>query len=329
MVLAFHLTKEVMPRGAIGVDLFFALSGFLITGVLYDELTNTGRIDFRYFYFRRLIRLVPALLVFVLILGPAAAALIGSTSVVGDGLKSMLYVADFAASGVWLAPLNAPYGHTWSLAVEEQFYIVWPPILWLILLSRRSPVLVSFVLGGLGLLTSLMSTILLGVGATYFLPTGHLWALMAGATALFIVRRRERRPPTPKVVATSVTIAWLVIAGLALTHPPSRQFLVLVEYAVCSVAMMTALVFTGDGSLISRVLSSSSLRWFGTRSYGLYLYNVPLLFVFVRPHDSLPRSVNAVLVLLVTMTISEVSYRCVEAPIRRGGIAWWHTRAIR
>lgn len=123
-VLLFHAVQEFAPGGALGVDLVFALSSFLITSLLVDELRRSGRLDLIGFYWRRACRLGPALAVFLVVVGPTVTWLVGSGHVVTSTVAALFYVADFARAGVIPLHITDVYGHTWSLAIEEQFYLV-------------------------------------------------------------------------------------------------------------------------------------------------------------------------------------------------------------
>lgn len=331
-VMSFHLVDEIAPGGAVGVDLFFALSGFLITGLLLDELARNQSVDLVSFYWRRTCRLLPALMVFLILVAPPVAYIIGQDGVLLSSAKTLGYVSDFARSGVWLGPLNPPYGHTWSLAVEEQFYLVWPCALWLLVRSQLSLVRVSAVLLVAALATSWICGALLGGGTSYFLPTGHLWSLAAGLFAAVVVRTSGGHRVVAVAGRDSVgALAWLVLAFAVFAPIPTwptvaedgMQLVVMIALIVCHLNAVA-----DRGGLVGRLLSSRVLGWIGMRSYGIYLYHGALYYAFGRSYDNLPRSANIVLVIVLSLVLADLSYRYVESPLRRRGRAWDARRKV-
>ena len=177
-----------------GGGCIFVLSGFLITGILWGELQRHGGIRLGAFYARRAFRLVPALTIALVLVFPVVAVAIGEgDNIVVDTLAAMFYLTDLTGSGV-LDGVHAgnAYWHTWSLAVEEQFYLVWP--LLLPLLSRyapRRPTQVMWICVAASLGAWLLSEAVLGFRATYYLPVGHLAGLVLGATMAISLSSRD------------------------------------------------------------------------------------------------------------------------------------------
>ncbi|WP_280949929.1 acyltransferase family protein [Xylanimonas protaetiae] len=327
-VLGFHFVIEVAPGGAIGVDVFFVLSAFLITRMILGERERHGAVDLVAFYGRRAARLLPALGVFLLVVAPVVAWVIGTT---GGALASsgsvLFYVADFARAGY--LPMSEPYGHTWSLSVEEQFYLVWPAVL-LLAFRRRVP-LIGFTAGLwiVGVVLAEAGARWFGVGQNYFLPTGHLTALATGCLAAVLVTRGApavvRRASSVPLALTGLTLVTVLVVAQRQGWPAAAAQ----ATAVAGITLAGSLVLhaaQGGPTPLNRLLSVAPLRWLGTRSYGLYLYHVPLYYAFSSEHVPLSRSANGVLALALSLALTEASYRFLERPIMERGRRWSRQR---
>lgn len=329
-VMGFHFAFEVAPGGAFGVDLFFVLSGFLITGILLREHRATGRVDMASFYVRRAARLLPALVLFLAVVAPVVAWVIGTwQSIPLNTLATALYLSDFGQAGYF--PFSEPYGHTWSLAVEEQFYLVWPALLILVLRAR-----VRLIPFGIGLFVfsaviMWVGAIALGVGQNYFLPTGHLPSLAIGCLGAFVLDSGPQR------LVAALENPWFAWAGtmmfVAMVVLPRQGWPFFWQQA----SMLIALPFigclllhsaSGIPSRLNRGLSALWLRWFGTRSYGLYLYHTALYYLFSPMFVPVGRLLNSVLALAVSLAVAEISYRFVEVPIIEKGRQWSQRRRM-
>jgi peptidoglycan/LPS O-acetylase OafA/YrhL len=332
-VMGFHTSSALAPGGAVGVDVFFTLSGLLITSLLLAELAERGEVDWGSFYLRRAFRLLPALVVFLGLIAPVVALLIGTGRSVGQStLKVALYLSDFAAADVWWGPISDPYRHTWSLAVEEQFYLVWP--LLLLWLWRRSVPLTAWagLLVALSIVVSRISLGLLGTTETYFLPSGHMSALTIGVLAACLTRGSG-----VGLVATllgdwrSAVAGWAVLCCWTLTALPAAG----ADRYVVKLAILASLLTIHlhaqrpERDRLHATLASRPLVWLGRRSYGLYLYHSALIYVFVGPITHLPTSINALCALLLGMFIADLSYRALERPIRNWGRSWDDQRRAR
>jgi peptidoglycan/LPS O-acetylase OafA/YrhL len=364
-VLLYHAGVRWMPGGLLGVDLFFVISGFLITSLLITELQRSGSIALAGFYGRRARRLFPALAA-VLALAVGAMALFRPGDLVrfrGDLLASVGYVANwwfivkhqsyFVASG-----RPSPFQHLWSLAVEEQFYILWPLgllALWRSLTrargrgaSRRTEARALtrvgwYAVGAACLSASWMAYIAvredLPYGAdssrVYFGTDTHACGLLLGvAAAAFLAARYgslwQRRPGRAARtafdlagVAALAAVSWAMLRASEFSPGLYRGGFLL--FAVAAAVAVTAV--SRPGGFLARVLGSKPGRWIGTRSYGLYLWHWPV-FVYTRPQLDVPvtGTANVVLRLALTVVLAEVSYRLVERPLRNG--RWRDWRAV-
>ncbi len=309
-VVASHLAIPIFAGGWLGVDVFFVLSGFLITGLLLDELAETGRIRVLAFYARRMGRLYPALLVTVALTVTLAASGVpgarGGTR--WDLMVALAYLEDF-----WRQTKHIGFllGHTWSLAVEEQFYLVWPLVV-LALSRRRWGLLVAAVCGAAASIALMFLQSGGGVltDEVYYAFAPRIWEILAGCALAVILRRTEIEPKWGKALAWAGTI---VLAEAVTSDLRVGVRGVAAVLAVTGTLVLVASVRTP--SLPLRVLEWRALRWVGERSYGIYLYHYPIVVVTAQ---ALPwrHSVKVALDLILIFAVAALSYRFVETPIR-------------
>jgi peptidoglycan/LPS O-acetylase OafA/YrhL len=308
LVLLFHATGVLPNGGPVGVTVFFVLSGYLITGILVAQIRRTGRIDLRAFLARRARRLLPALVVVVTAVLIVTAALGHAPAVVPDSLLTLAYVSNWArAAGDGMGLWN----HSWSLAIEAQFYLLWPLTLVVFgrrLVDRPMPAVV-FVLA-LAALSALLRVGLAAGGASadrlYFGTDTRAEALLVGcALALFESDARVRA--VPRWVGPSS-----LIAIIALTLAPGMDHL-WIGSSYSGVAIATALLILAlrhGGPDLG--LASRPLTWLGDRSYGLYLWHVPVLMVIGA--DATAWWWTNALPVAASVVLAALSYRFVERP---------------
>jgi peptidoglycan/LPS O-acetylase OafA/YrhL len=301
-VMAYHLQLGWARGGYLGVDLFFVLSGFLITTLLLEEWLGAGRINLAAFWGRRARRLLPALFLVVLALalylvinaavgGPGANGLIDLSDLRGDAIATLLYVGNWHAiyaGQSYFAQFStpSPLQHTWSLAIEEQFYVVWPLlILFLIKVGRRS--WRQFGLAAttvIGLASFALMATLFTPGADptriYYGTDTRLFDLMAGATIAFLAAGRRqpnaRAQRTLHLAAPAALVAlgvFWVLGGNAGGLP--TNFMFEGGFLICAVlaAVVVADARLTDQGPLARGLSLPPLHFLGTISYGIYLWH--------------------------------------------------------
>jgi peptidoglycan/LPS O-acetylase OafA/YrhL len=343
-VIIYHLFPGVLPGGFIGVDIFFVISGFLITSLLVDERTRAGRISLRRFWQRRARRLVPALVALVLVTCTAAWA-VGGDVLVGLG-RQVLGAATFSnnwldiAGGSSYFSKDVPelFRNLWSLAVEEQFYLIWPILLLDLLLVRnagaRIGIVVALAAGSAALMWMLYVP---GGDATrvYFGTGTHSFGLMIGAALALMVR--ELKPFDLDAGETRMQYfarRWLPAIGAAClvavlfgTWWLRDDSPVTYRGGLVAISVITGLLIwsaTRQGSRLGRMLDVAALRYVGQRSYGLYLWHWPVLVLVAaawsRGEPSIARTAAIGFVtLVITVAASMLSYRFIEQPVRRLG----------
>ena len=325
-VLIYHLDRAWLPGGYLGVDLFFVLSGYLITSLLVAEHVRTGRIDLPAFWARRVRRLLPALLV-VLVVMAVVIQLQGDVfaegAARGDLLATLFYVANwhFVASGqsYFSQYLSvSPDRHTWSLAVEEQFYLLWPLVV-VGILARFPRRTLAVVAAGIALASAVLMAILfdpVDPSRAYYGTDTRIFQILIGALAALILAgpARERVAGVVRWLAWPAFIVVLAfIVGLADDNAGYYHG------AAVGFAMAAALLIAGleSGSGLRRVLSLRPLVVIGLISYGLYLWHFPVITFIGQILGPTSSPVLALLAVGLAFGATAASYVLIETPIRR------------
>jgi peptidoglycan/LPS O-acetylase OafA/YrhL len=306
-VLGYHYF--LIPRGGtVGVDVFFVLSGFLITTLLLEERFENGRVSLRAFYVRRARRLFPALAVMISIY-LALSTIAGSDRLLAAVL-SVFYVGNLVdAYGHTRLLVDANLDSLWSLAQEEQFYVLWPCALLLLTRTRRMLLWVGLIAGGFAVYRAIL---VMGGNPsvrTYYSPDTHADGLLIGAT-LAVARLRWHLQVgewAGKVGAAALVPA--LIVGWQFT---AWAVWVLPVFEICVALLIAAAV---SGTELAACLSARPFVWLGKRSYGLYLWHGPVFAatVYVLGSSSPDRLVGAA----AAIGAASLSYRFVELPFRR------------
>ena len=335
LVILFHAGVPYLTHGYTGVDVFFVLSGFLITSLLVRELLETGQLRFVAFYARRVRRLLPAALLVLLVTAVAYEAVASPVAVSqnrGGFIASALYFANWyflAQSQDYFAEEahRSPVQHYWSLSVEEQFYIVWPAlVLGLVLLSRRYRFRLEWAAGALAVVGAIYAGILAESSpmASYFGTGARAYQLLLGATVALLILRWERleshRPPPMSRVAGPLIAA----GGLALVLLAGSPFLGTGSpywHGIGAAAGTGALLLgleLAPASLTGRVLAWGPARAIGRWSYAAYLWHWPVIIlgdeVGALPHAWFPRTL---IVVALTLALSAATFHLIERPTRK------------
>ena len=306
-VMLYH--AKVLTGGFLGVDVFFVLSGFLITSLLLEEIRTGDAIDLRAFWRRRVFRIVPLLTTVTLTIG--GWALVNGSD---QAHKTLVGAAASLAFVVnWVAATHQGAAGAlvanWSVALEEQFYLLWPLVLGALYRLRRSErTLAWMVAAGAGLLALHRFTAVgsWGVARVWFGPDTQADALLAGCAVALGLRCRSRQAGQVAMVGLAAVLA-LAVDG----SPASMQWLIPATI-LCTAIIVPVLVEHGGW------LAWAPLRAIGRRSYGLYLWSTPISFLAYEVYGL--RGAGLLIVVFgTTFAVAEVTYRLVEVPLRRLG----------
>lgn len=328
LVILYHVGFPV-KGGFVGVDVFFVISGFVITRLIVAEVVSSKRFSFTRFYARRISRLVPLYAVVTASVMIVAHFALSPFGEVQDVVKTGVWSAGFAANFQLLLEnsyvgLEAnPLRHLWSLAVEEQFYVFFPAVLVALVKWRfrgiRGEERANMIFGGLLLASFLLCAYWSHFGseflqrASFFIAPTRAWQFLAGAgTALYLEKLINQKSRSLSFVAIT-SVVGLIWSSLVITEDAPFPGLWAVLPTLAAVGILCS---SQPGSAIHRMLSLSPLRVIGELSYGLYLWHWPIV-VFVVRRTSLTPGI-AILIVFVSLLLAGLSYLAVEKPIREG-----------
>ena len=322
LVLAVHTNHlygwSLLRGGSIGVDIFFVLSGFLITCILLEEWAATGSVNLRHFYWKRFLRLVPALILVVTTLlllsdfffSPQEAAQTRRTTPI-----ALAYLTDFFASLSPETPLGA-LRHTWSLAMEEHFYLIWPPLLLVLLKTGASKRVLFALTVSLALAVCFHRAMLFQFGVsparTYFGFDTRADSLLIGCAAAMAVSWGLLRGMS-RLNGLAIALIVVSVIGTDFASPKLHAggFTIL---AATTALLLINLVVTEKGTLHA-VLEARPLVWVGRISYGLYLWHYPM-FKWVK-YMNAPWPVKLALAVFATFAVASLSFYLMERPLLR------------
>ena len=343
-VMFYHLGFSWIPGGFLGVDLFFVISGYVITRLLLDSIAQSGGLDLRGFYIARARRLLPALMFM----------LVSTTIAIGiwapDTIKRLLTDTPFSLTGTmnwWLVAHHQDYfesigrppllQHTWSLAVEAQFYLVWPLILYFILkqFGKKHIPLASLAIAAASGITLLIVSLSLDasnaskVSHVYFGTDTHSIGLFLGAAlAVSWIPQNFTKTVSKKAQDFIDGVGFIGFIGILAAFlfidetQPTLYKIAFPLAGVCGAAIVMSVVH--PASRFAPVLQNPVFLWIGERSYAIYLWHW-VIFQVTRPSVDLAGKEWALYALriLIVLALSDISLRYVELPIRRGVIQYW------
>jgi peptidoglycan/LPS O-acetylase OafA/YrhL len=318
LVVAFHYFRDYWPGGFVGVDIFFVISGFLITGLIVREL-DVGKFSLLTFYGRRVRRIFPALIVLlcsVLLLGwlwllPSAYAQLSSDVVAGAAFSAN--IALWLKSGYFdIASAKKPLLHLWSLGIEEQFYLVWPLMLMLAARLRLNSLAVA---AGLATLSLALNVAMIDKApiATFYLPFTRAWELLAGGVLALSWSGIGHGAIASNLRALTGTI---LIAAAVLLLDPASAFPG--WWALLPVAGTALLLSAPSAWGCRHLLSNPTMVWFGLISYPLYLWHWPLRVFFTAIKFNELTLIECWLTIGLSILVAWATYRFIEIPIRFG-----------
>jgi peptidoglycan/LPS O-acetylase OafA/YrhL len=343
-VMFYHLGFTWIPGGFLGVDLFFVISGYVITRLLLDSIAQSGGLDLRGFYIARARRLLPAL-IFMLVTTTIAIGIWAP-----DTIKRLLTDTPFSLSGTmnwWLVAHHQDYfesigrppllQHTWSLAVEAQFYLVWPLILYFILkqFGKKHIPLASLAIAAASGITLLIVSLSLDaasaskVSHVYFGTDTHSIGLFLGAAlAVSWIPQNFNKTVSKKAQDFIDGVGFIGFIGILAAFlfidetQPTLYKIAFPLAGICGAAIVMSVVH--PASRFAPVLQNPVFLWIGERSYAIYLWHW-VIFQVTRPSVDLAGKEWALysLRILIVLALSDISLRYIELPIRRGVIQYW------
>lgn len=330
-VLIHHLSEPFLPGGFVGVDIFFVISGFLITSQVHAE-AKEGTFSIRQFYKRRINRILPALLtvvaaclaVGVLLLSPADLLLLARSAVYASlGLSNVFFWREY---GNYFAgnTREAPLLHTWSLGIEEQFYVIWP--LLVLLLVRTRPRLTVIFVAVITVALIALSEVAAGVFASasyYLLPTRFFELMIGGLLALSIASIRPRSRLQARL---GLLAGFLLIGGSLFLLDRTSVFPGINATWPCLGAALLIWAGSGQGSP-TRILANRPMIFLGLISYSLYLWHWPII-AFLAYLNHPIRLASGIAVAAFSILAAWLSWKYIEVPMRRSGVQLQFSRVF-
>jgi len=326
-VILYHcqiviLGQRPFKGGFIGVDIFFVISGYLITSLILKELITTGSFSFKNFYERRVRRILPALLVVILTSLPFAWMYLLPNSFI-DFSKSIIYSLSFGSNFYFHfsgqqygaeSGLLKPFLHTWSLSVEEQFYILFPIVLLIIFKFFNKYLIYTFIFGFIISLGVADWTSKNSLSVSFYFIHTRMWELLAGSILAYFEIKQGQRSQNKLLnlimpgIGLSLIIFTVVFFKLHFPHPSLYSLPAIL--GVCLIIW-----FSNSNELITKLLSTKVFVGVGLISYSLYLWHYPIL-AFVRINEIGDSNTSLVSLLIATTILSILTYYLIEKPAR-------------
>lgn len=346
-IIIYHLNKQWLSGGFLGVDTFFVISGYLITSLLLKEYEETGIIRLKRFWIRRIKRLLPALMIVLMTVGTLTLWLKPSEII---RVKHDIYAALLYVSNWWYIARDVDYfeqfsfvplKHLWSLAIEEQFYLFFPFILIMLLLLIRKKYLVGIICFVISLLSlGLMlyyNDLHISQSRIYFGTDTRLQTLLLGVVLAFLWPPFKLKQQPPTIVKHTIDIfgfigfSFLVLLFFMI-HDDSHRLYNGGFYIVSCMTLLVIASAVHPTTLFAKILSNPLLVYIGKRSYSLYLWHYPVIsFVHSYFIDGQMPIYVYIIDVIATFILAEVSYRCIETPFRVNGLkamSWRSTNLI-
>ena len=339
-VILYHLHVGGIAGGYLGVTIFFVLSGYLITDLLINEWNTTGRIDFKKFFIRRFRRLIPALFAMLLLVGFwitlfQRSFLIGLREEILSAVfyvSNWFYVAQHHSYFTKFAP-PSPLQHMWSLAVEEQFYIIWPLVMLVVLRFVKMSGKVAIGICSLAFISAIAMFWMYTPGEdpsrVYYGTDTRAFSLLIGAALAFVWPSRKLKAnitdEAKKLLNGAGIISALVLLLMIIFMHEEGPFLYEGGMLLASLATAVLIaVIVHPASSMGEILSFRPLLWVGVRSYGIYIWHFPFIVLMGAGLEGVPIPFwKTLIIVLMTVLFAELSWRFVEDPIRKGEWKVW------
>ncbi len=320
LVLLFHLDPTLFTGGFVGVDVFFVISGYLMTRLIADE-SSAGSFSIAGFYARRCRRILPALLVMLSFVVPASYVMLAPDEYRVLGRSAIAAALSFSNlffyrnTGYFEGAAELmPLLHTWSLGVEEQFYLIWPALLvaawWLF---RRGRAGMAFAVAACTVIGFAVSVWAVGVNqkAAFFLLHARLWEFAAGGLIVF-----WRWPARFQQIPSLLGLILIAASAFTLTRPSPFPGL----NALAPVIGAMLVIAAAPSGFANRLLAVAPLRFIGKISYSLYLWHWPIIAFWKKYNNAQPDLIEGLVIVVASLAIASLSWKFIEQPFRRKSI---------
>lgn len=316
-VILFHMSLSFIPGGFVGVDVFFVISGFLITGLIKDAV-DKDRFSLSNFYIRRIRRLIPAAACTITVSFVFSTLLFSSEHLKSSAASSI--AALFSLSNVWFwlesgyfdsSALTKPLLHTWTLSVEEQFYFVWPAAL-VFLLSARSRLVAPLMLFAAGCVSLYFAWAWIRLDPTspFFLMPFRIYEFAIGALMTWAPRNGLKNFLNELILLSGlVIVGWCMLTYTENTPFPSY-------YALLPCLGTAMIIYSGEARFSGLLLRNRAMTWVGERSYSLYLTHWPAIVFYTYYVFSQPTALDLAIIGLITLATAQFQYKYIEVPFR-------------
>lgn len=327
-VVAFHAFPNWFKSGFIGVDIFFVISGFLISTIIFESL-DKGQFSFSVFYARRIRRIFPALILVLIvcyILGWMVLLAdeysnLGKHIAAGAGFSAHLVF--WGEAGYFAGSADTkPLLHLWSLGIEEQFYLIWPCVVWLVWQKKYNILIITLAAFALSFSINL-SLVDANPVSAFYLPQARCWELLCGSVLAYLQLQRKNQSGCVgaehnPVVLNLISISGLVLLALGFVQISKAQAFP-GAWALLPVAGTFLIIYAGAKAWLNRyLLSNRLLVWFGIISFPLYLWHWPLLSFARIIEGGYPSKELRAGIVLLSIVLAWLTYKLVECPIRFG-----------
>lgn len=320
-VLTAHVNMDWLPHVYIVMDMFFTISAFLITLTLINNIKKTGKISLLTFTKRRLLRLYPALIFCIAPYTVIAYFIVADFRfIINDTFLTLIYASNFSKLSNYIYPHF--FGHTWSLAIEEHFYIMWPSLLTLFLLKKEvwkntAKILIAIIL------TSIVWRIyLVNNGAEwsrlYYASDTRIDAFIIGGLLAFIQPKiNSLYKNTLLFKNLLIALCFCILLPFYFWDPKIKYYFIWQQPIILLLSCILIFIISrNDKNIIEKILNSKILQWAGVRCYGIYLWHWPFIWLFIS-HTEISKPVLFIITLPFTLFMAWFSYKYIEEPILR------------